>query len=327
MTEGVSRDPDEAAPRTGGARVWIRVAIVVVLTALVIVGLVKSVGSAAELRDILLGADARLVLLAMAICLSSVALSAERWRFVLSAMGHRVPYPRALLAVLATWPLAVVLPSRAGDFFRALFVRETVPLPAGAGSVLAEKLVDVQSLGLMALVGCLWHRQWEWAALAAAVLVAEWVGIVLLFVARETMKKLPLVRRKPERVDQLLAALGGLRDRPRYLAALSVASIGSWCAASLVVWMLGVAVGSDVAPGTILSLFPLAIFAGLLPITLAGVGTRDATFLFLLQATGTAIDPPRVLAATLLYALLGTWVPAMVGLPVLLRVGVPRPQS
>jgi uncharacterized membrane protein YbhN (UPF0104 family) len=48
-------------------------------------------------------------------------------------------------------------------------------------------------------------------------------------------------------------------------------------------------------------------------------------FLFLLQVTGHDVDGPRIVAATLLYALLGTWVPALAGVPLFLRSGVTQP--
>ena len=82
------------------------------------------------------------------------------------------------------------------------------------------------------------------------------------------------------------------------------------------------------SPLTTVSLWPLAIFAGMVPITLAGMGTRDAAFVYLLTATSaSAIDQGAVVTATIAYALIGTWLIAVIGLPFAVRLSMELSQS
>ena len=65
-------------------------------------------------------------------------------------------------------------------------------------------------------------------------------------------------------------------------------------------------------------LLPLAIFVGLLPLTLSGMGTRDPAFIALFGGLGVAAEVS--LGVGLLYSLYGYWLPALVGLPFMRRV-------
>ena len=58
---------------------------------------------------------------------------------------------------------------------------------------------------------------------------------------------------------------------------------------------------------------PLAMFVGLLPISLFGVGTRDAAIIYLFSA----YHPAEVMAGVGLYVSLRYFVPAAAGLPFL----------
>ena len=59
---------------------------------------------------------------------------------------------------------------------------------------------------------------------------------------------------------------------------------------------------------------PIAIFSGLLPVSISGIGTRDATLAYLLRDVAA---PETVVAATMLYTVLAYWFLAALGAVVL----------
>ena len=66
-------------------------------------------------------------------------------------------------------------------------------------------------------------------------------------------------------------------------------------------------------------MWPLAVFAGALPITISGLGTRDGTFILLVSSLSSGpVDAAPILAATLLYPLVTAWIYSLVGVPCLL---------
>ena len=100
-------------------------------------------------------------------------------------------------------------------------------------------------------------------------------------------------------------------------------SLAAWTFASIIVHLLLLATGSDLSFGVTMSLWPLAIFAGMVPVTVAGMGTRDAAFLLAVRAS---VDVPvreeSVLAATLGYSLIATWLLVILGLPFAIRLAM-----
>lgn len=250
----------------------------------------------------------------------SVVLSAIRWRFVLLAMGHPVSVGRALATVLGAWPIAALSPSRAGDFARAYLLRDVVPPLEGAGSVLAEKAVDVQSLCLLTIVGGAIAGEWRFIGFATLTLAGAWGVAILLLKVGTSAASLPILRRAPEKVKALFAAFDALRHDPIRFLAVCLTSLIAWINAIGLVWLLGLATGAGFGLLDALALWPLAIFVGLLPVAFAGLGTRDGAFLVLLEEQGVlGIDPAAVIATTLLYALIATWLPAIVGLPLMAK--------
>jgi uncharacterized membrane protein YbhN (UPF0104 family) len=286
-------------------------------TAVVMALLVDRFGSG--LGDAMRGARVGWVVASFAMATAGVLLGALRWQVVLESMRYRLGFWRALVAVLATWPLVVVTPSRAADFLRAVAVRRTVPLAAGTGSVLAEKVVDMSLLLLMAAAGAAFAELWLWSALTMAALVAE-VGLVALLVAyRGKLARLPLVRAHAEKVEDLFLAFDALLSSPARLLATCVLSLVIRVLTLAITFALLRSVDADVDLFDTCMLWPVATLIGLLPLTLAGMGTRDAMFMYLLSERGHLLTRANVLAATMGYSLINVGAFAVIGLPFLMH--------
>lgn len=290
------------------------------LTILAMVVLVRKLAGPDAFFEALRAADWGLLVVPLVLLGLNQLLSMSRWILILDTLGYKLPPGRALTAMLATWPMALVTPARASDLLRGLAIRDLAPPYIGAGSVLAEKAIDVQSLCIMALVGTVLYGLPLAAALAAGLLVAEWIVIALLVKRRDLIGRLPVLRSRPEKVDQLLLAFNTLLRRPWRLLAAAATSLLSWLTAVGMVYALCLMTHADVGVAPTLALWPAAVVAGMLPITLAGMGTRDVTFIYLLDASGwTPIREGPLLASTFGYSILGTMLLAVVGLPFAVR--------
>lgn len=298
------------------------------ITVIVLVLLIRHVAGASEWLVALRTVRWELVPIPVALCAFNVAFAVVRWRVIVRAMGYDFPFGVGLNAVLAAWPLSVVIPSRAGDLFRPVCVRQYMPVFAGVGSTLAEKAVDVQSLCLLSLVGTAAHGQWPLFSVAAAILIAEWVSLFLLGRYREHVLGLRLLRRWETKLRQMFIAFDSLRARPRYLVKLVGASLIAWMVTATMVYLLLLAVGAPIPIVQVASVWPLALFVGLIPVTTAGMGTRDAAFLYLVTATSAAApEAAPVLLATFAYSLISAWLFAIIGIPFMIRLDPMRGAS
>ena len=285
------------------------------VTALVIWLLIGKVAGAEAVFRAFESSRWQLIPIAFLLLAAVLGIGTLRWRLILSAMGHDLSFWRCLSAILAAWPLALIIPARAGDVLRSLAIRDRMPVLEGMGSVIAERFIDVHSLCLLAVVGTSIHGFHEWTMLVAALLVAQWSLLLLLVKKREVALALPVIRRVRDKLERLLLALDALAAHPRKLLLTVGASLTAWTLTTGIVQTLLVAAGAMVPFSKTLGLWPIAIFAGMLPVTVAGMGTRDAAFVYALRTTDPAIRDESVLVATLGYSVVMTVTIAAIGIP------------
>jgi hypothetical protein len=223
--------------------------------------------------------------------------------------------------ILAASALNVALPSKLGDLVKARFIRDEGIMDGARSLVLVifEKAFDLLALLSWCALGLISYRGPHEIVLPG-VLAAVLIGSALL--ASRTMAG-PFFSfasyLAPSRFARALAALKGAwleaqlalaRDRDRTLGAAAI-SLAAWYLHLLQIWMFIRALGEHLPLPLALALVPLAILAGLLPFTLAGIGTRDAALVVLLSPYLGAEKS----AALGLLCLLRYLLPALAGLP------------
>lgn len=196
--------------------------------------------------------DLRLFLAAMALFVPQTLVSAWRWGSLIAAR-HRQPWAESLRQILAANAMNLVLPAKAGDFTKAGLVSGDVPRRWLTIRAVAEKAADAATLAGLALIGL---AATYGTPLQAALAAAGWFALGVL-----------AWRRLADRANAtgFLAALGW-QAQTALLWLLHLAQI------QLFLWAAGVSVGPAVAAPRIAA----ALFAGLLPISFLGIGTRDA---------------------------------------------------
>jgi uncharacterized membrane protein YbhN (UPF0104 family) len=147
----------------------------------------------------------------------------------------------------------------------------------------------------------------EIAALWFVVMRRDWVG------------GMPALRHRRGRIDELFSAYEALWRAPSRLLALGVVSLAIRLATVAVTHSLLVAVGAHVRLLDTAMLWPVATLVGIAPLTLAGMGTRDAAFIHLLAGRGDHAEPAQVLAATMGYSAVAIAAFALIGLPFMIR--------
>jgi uncharacterized membrane protein YbhN (UPF0104 family) len=301
---------------------WARLAATVAVTAVLLVLLVRAFGSTSEFVAAARRAKPAWVVASFAASTVCVILTTVRWQLVVQAMGYSLGFRRAFEVVLATWPLAVVTPSRANDLLRPIAVRDLVPLAAGAGGAVAEKAIDLALLLAMAAAGAALNALWVWAGCIALVLALEAAVVLLVVKRRAWLARWPILRDRQPLVEQLFSALTSLGRARGRLAAVATASLLIRVFTVVVTHTLLVAVGVPISLFETLTLWPAAMLVGVAPLTLGGMGTRDAAFLALLAARGVHVEASSVLVATVGYSAIATWSFAVIGIPWMIREGI-----
>jgi hypothetical protein len=224
---------------------------------------------------------------------SAHLLGTVKWRMTLGAGKARMSFPQALQCYSAGLFANLCLPSIVGgDTLRAvLATRMTRRGEAVVLAGLADRLFDITSLALLALVGGLFTRNivegWVEQVLTLTLVLGAVGGLlVVLLVA-----KLPL-QRWPPKVQRIarrsLVALRRLVRQPRIAVTALFLSLSVQTSLVFLMVIIGSSIGIEVPLAVWFLAWPLAKIAGLLPVSLAGLGVRDAAMAGLLVPAGVA---------------------------------------
>jgi hypothetical protein len=310
-----SADP---VPARRGWPIW-QVALSVGLTALVLWVLVRALASLEEISRAAAGLDATLVGLGLGLAVLAMVLSALRWQIALRAMGYSLSLWRCLEVILATWPPVLITPGRANELLRAGAIRGQVPLAVGAGSILVEKAFDVLALLLTACAGAALARSWAILGLLLVTVLVGLAGLAVLWRSPRYLQGVPWLHKYRDKLERLAEAFSAMRRKPLLLVELEACSLAIRLLTILVIHVLLLAVDVHVPWYDTLALWPLAVIVGLLPVTIAGMGTRDAAFIYLLDSRGQSLGAADLLVATMAYSALVIWFFAVIGLPFMVR--------
>ena len=294
----------------------------------------------ARLGAVLAATDAGWLALALALFLPILALTALRL-VGLAPRAAGLGFGRALHLILMAGTLNMLLPSKMGDIAKAHALtgdRGGLAPEAALALVVLEKAWDLLALLAFCALGLLLvdSRGWGagWPLLGLAVLAATLVGLLLVSSGAAVGLALgPMGRLLPARwAERLQGFAASWREtlalfwaEPARALALIGLSLALWLLHLVQIWLFVLALGGAVPFVAHLGLTPLAIFVGLLPLTFAGVGTRDAALILFLAPW---LDAPTAAALGLLCTL-RYLLPALAGLPFLgrylatLRSGAP----
>jgi uncharacterized membrane protein YbhN (UPF0104 family) len=240
----------------------------------------------------------------------------------------RLGFAEANRLILAASVLNMVLPSKMGDFAKAYFMRDRGGLdgPLALSLVVFEKTCDMLSLLVWCVFGLLVFPLEGWLFDVLTVTVAGGLAAGLLLLASRRFARAFFRLGRAIAVGGWRGKLVRLEDAwnemhihfwgdPPRLARVAATSLVIWFFHLFQIWLFTRAVRAEVPFLANLALAPLAILAGLLPLTFAGVGTRDAAIVAFYRPF---LDPPAAAAVGLLctsrYLL-----PALGGLPFLGR--------
>ncbi|HEY9797184.1 MAG TPA: lysylphosphatidylglycerol synthase transmembrane domain-containing protein [Leptolyngbyaceae cyanobacterium] len=194
--------------------------------------------------------------------------------------------------ILVASVLNMVLPSKMGDITKAYFMKERGHLEGSLSLslVVFEKACDLLSLLLWCVFGLMLYPQKDWLFWIMTGSVATGLMVGLLLLSSTQFAQLFFALGRTIAPKKARSKLDKLRDSwtemHRYfwrdkiqLLKITTTSIFIWFLHLLQIWFFILALKAWTPFLANLALSPLAILAGLLPLTFAGVGTRDAALI------------------------------------------------
>jgi len=234
------------------------------------------------------------IVLALLLLTVQVVLLAVRWRNISAACGANLPFILALqISFIATFFNQVLPSTVGGDGMRIwLFARKGAGWASAIYSVLLDRIAGVLVLALIVIACLSFTFSLVHDPIARAVLLVIGVGVItgtLVFVLigryfRQLFDRWRLTRHLAA-ASRISAALCSSHRDAAIVFACSVAihlitAAAAWCCAK--------AIASPVSFAQILFLLPPVLLIATLPVSIAGWGVRESSFMFAFAHAGLA---------------------------------------
>lgn len=290
----------------------LRVAIEAVISA-VILGLLLRWAGTHQVAHTLRGTDLAWFLPAVCVSAATVVLMAVRWQLLLSAKSLRLPLGWLTRTYFVALFAGQFLPAAiGGDAVRVVELgRRSGDAPEAVASVLIDRLVGLVSLVVLAVFAVIvsggGRRPGVIAAEGAFGLGAA-LALGLLFSSR--LRGVVARWLEPRAAGRRLAfghrfyeALHAYRAHRGTLVAVGLLALVVQAARVGVIWMLVRALGLHVPDGVVLLAGPVVFAALALPVSLNGIGVREAVFVYFLHGHA---GRPEAIALGLAFFAVGT---------------------
>ncbi|MBA7499043.1 hypothetical protein ES704_01782 [subsurface metagenome] len=248
------------------------------------------------------------LLLALVLLIIYIPILVKRWQIILKIMGYKIQYKECFHLILGALPLTSVTPSKSGDVIKAYYLKGKVPISKTVGSVLTERILDVSSLVLFSLIGMLFYQRFELAGIALIILI----GIIVIFFVSQIDLHFPIRKSWNDKLRNVILSTKMLMKDKKAFSATMLCSLSIWFLSIVQTMIFFYAVGIKIPLLFTMANIPIAIFIGMMPVTVGGMGTRDAAIIFLFSEYA---GPSELLGVGILFSLFRYWLPSLVGIP------------
>lgn len=225
---------------------------------------------------------------------AAIAISAFKWGLILKWRGHPIGYARLVRHYFVGLFFNNVLPTTVGgDAVRAWeTTKDTGEFPEAVGSVVSERLIAGVALGITALLGLPFveltpHLVW----LVIGFLIVDVLLVALFLVPKVAegvvSKALPSgLSRLKEGIKQTVIVIRETLSRPKLFIYVTLLSIIFQVLVAAVNACIFKAIGADVSLAECIIYTPMIFTITMLPISLSGLGVREAAYWYFFAKVG-----------------------------------------
>ncbi len=256
-----------------------------------------------------------------------------RWRYVARSVGIRYGLMRATQVWMIAFFASSVTPAKAGDAVRAVYLRNDSGRPLGECflTVFVDRLWDLGFILLSGLASALVFSH-RYIAIPSASLIIAGVAVVAagatLMTRRRAMRALlkpAFTLLTPERHREGLSAsfhtfydaLAHYGESKRRTLVMALFTLMGWALIFALAIYVTRLLSIPVDPGFVVLIMPIVTLVELIPFTISGLGTRDATVVYFFSVV--AVGSAEAVGFSITYVLIGTYLTALFGLALWVR--------
>ncbi|GBE20427.1 hypothetical protein BMS3Abin17_01168 [archaeon BMS3Abin17] len=273
-------------------------------------------------------ANINLLLIAIFLVFLTFITQTLKWFSIARVQTSKIGFLEAFKINLISLFYGFITPSRVGAVIRAEYLKKYNDGKIGKGisNYVLDKMIDLCSLVLLAAIFSFVFREilsnnYLYYAILVFMLL---VSLLIVFRSKERSKAiLGIFYRKfvPEKIKLKLKgefySFYENMPKKRYFILFFLLNFLNWIVLYMSVFFVGLSLGIDVSFFYFLAIMPIATFVGQLPITISGLGTREAVLISLFGLAG--VGATKIFSMSIISLLISGILPSIIGIFLILR--------
>lgn len=265
-----------------------------------------------EIMAALFSADLQLIILSIIPLLVSISIAIFRWKYILQIMGYSLSLKKILMVYMAALPLTSVTPSKSGDLIRAYYLKDIIPITKTVVSVITEHFFDFLVLVFFCYMGMILTDNYEYCFI-----ISLFFAILLCFFVVAQKFGSFSNNKYFQKIFKLLSGFDSLNKKRESYFVLFFFSIIIWSCAIIQCIILFASLSIYIPLDKLLAGIPIGIFVGMLPVSLGGMGTRDAAFIYIFSDYSSV---GNLVIFGILFTFLRYWFISLMGIPFMMMI-------
>ena len=241
----------------------------------------------------------------------AILIKVYRWKKILKLQKIRIKTRKLLQPYIGTFGLGIITPFKVGELARIAFLRnKKIPLGISAFSVVMDRLLDIilfTSVGTISMLYLFSYFKQYLLSLLLILLVLTILAVLIVTKSKgasNLLLGLFLPKRIIKKTQLTLKELWLEFKKMDFLFFIEVLIITAltWIFANFEIYLFAFALGINITFWQVIILVSISSIANLLPITISGIGTRDATFVLLFAIFGLTSEQAIALSLLILIA-------------------------
>lgn len=256
-----------------------------------------------------------------------IVIRGYRWQYLMRMVGIEYSLRRSAEVWVIGFFAAAVTPGKVGDALRALYVTEDTGKNFGETflTVFIDRLLDLVVVLLIGVVTTLIFSYYYISVPSVWVIMVGVVGMfvmIYLLLHRDLMKKLlkPVFNALvPKKYKDLLSmnfnsfydSLVVYARKWRGTLNAFLLTVGYWIVVFVLAYYVAWVMDVEVSFWYLFLIMPMVTLVELIPISVSGLGTREATVIFFFSLVG--IASAKAVGFSIAYLLAGTYLTSVIG--------------
>lgn len=191
----------------------------------------------------------------------------EKWRQILKDIGCEISLKEAITIFWGTIPISQFLPLRSGELLKAVYLKrkKNFSLQKGTSSLILDNTIDLTILLSISTISLIFFE------IYLPISVYQWIFFMgaIIFILFIISRKVP---------HDIFHALKVVKIKKVVL--LGFYSLLSWGMAFIGDYLLFKSLGIEIPFYSVFAIMPIILLIGFIPITISGLGTREAAIIF-----------------------------------------------